>query len=55
MLFNEVGKKISYVDVTEEDTPKGMIEIGMEDWFIDAMMAGFNCIPRGLCIAKRLL
>jgi len=29
ILSNEVGKKISYVDVTEEDTRKGMKEIGM--------------------------
>ena len=33
--------------MTEEDTRKAMKEIGMEDGFIDAMMAGFNCIIRG--------
>ena len=34
----EVGKKISYVDITEECARKGLKEIGMNDWFINCMM-----------------
>jgi uncharacterized protein YbjT (DUF2867 family) len=38
ILSNVAGKKISYVNITEEDVQKGMKHIGMGDWFIDIMM-----------------
>jgi hypothetical protein len=47
ILSKEIGKKVFYIDIPQEDTPKGMKEIGLEEWFIDAMMSGFNCIIRG--------
>jgi hypothetical protein len=47
ILSKESGKKEIHRDIPEEDTPKGMKVIGIEDWFIDAMIAGFNCIIRG--------
>jgi len=52
IFSKEIGKKVFHIDIPEEDTPKGMKEIGMEDWFIDAMMAGFNCIIRGVMHGK---
>jgi uncharacterized protein YbjT (DUF2867 family) len=47
ILSKEIGKKVFHLDIPEEDTRKEMKEIGMEDWFIVAAMAGFNCIIRG--------
>ena len=56
MLSKELGKKIFYKDIPQQDTRKGMKKIAMENWFIDATMSEFNRIVRGgLCIAKRLL
>jgi hypothetical protein len=36
ILSNEVDKRISYVDISE-DSRRGMKQIGMEDWLIDTM------------------
>jgi uncharacterized protein YbjT (DUF2867 family) len=44
ILSKETGKKISYIDIPEEDARKGMKQIGIEDWLIDALMEGFNYI-----------
>jgi uncharacterized protein YbjT (DUF2867 family) len=38
ILSKEVGKRISYVDIPEEDARKGMKKIGMDDWLIDSTM-----------------
>ena len=40
MLSKELGKKIFYIDIPQEDTRKGMKKIAMENWFIDATMYG---------------
>jgi uncharacterized protein YbjT (DUF2867 family) len=47
ILSNEVGRKISYVDITEEDARKGMKQIGMGNWFIDIMVELFRIIRAG--------
>ena len=47
ILSNEVGKKISYVDVTEEDAGKGMKQMGADDWFIDVMLELFRITRAG--------
>ena len=47
ILSNEVGKKISYVDVTEEDARKGMKQMGADDWFIDVMLELFRITRAG--------
>lgn len=47
ILSSEAGKKISYVNITEEDARKGMKQIGMSDWFIDIMMELFRIIRAG--------
>jgi uncharacterized protein YbjT (DUF2867 family) len=47
ILSNEVGKKISYIDITEDDARKGMEQIGMGDWFIDIMIELFRIIRAG--------
>lgn len=47
ILSNEIGKKISYVDVTEDAAMKGMKEIGMNDWSIDILIELFRIIKAG--------
>ena len=47
ILSKEVGKRISYVDIPEEDARRGMKESGMDDWFIDAMMEFYSIIRAG--------
>jgi uncharacterized protein YbjT (DUF2867 family) len=42
ILSSEASKKISYVNITEEDARKGMKQIGMGGWFIDIMMELFR-------------
>ena|SRR5947199_7427734 len=47
ILTREVGKKISYVDITEESARKGLKEIGMNDWFINCMMELYAIVRAG--------
>lgn len=47
ILSNEVNKRISYVDISEEDSRRGMKQIGMEDWLIDAIMEFFSIVRAG--------
>ena len=47
ILSSEVSKKISYVDVTEEDARKGMKQMGADDWFIGVMLELFRIIRKG--------
>jgi uncharacterized protein YbjT (DUF2867 family) len=47
ILSNEVGKKISYIDITEDDARKGMKQIGMDEWFINIMIELFRIIREG--------
>jgi uncharacterized protein YbjT (DUF2867 family) len=47
ILSKEIGKRVSYIDIPEEDARRGMKEMGMENWFIDAMMEFNNIIRAG--------
>jgi uncharacterized protein YbjT (DUF2867 family) len=47
ILSNEIGRKIVYVNITEEDAREGLKEMGMENWLIDAIMEGFHSIRAG--------
>ena len=47
ILSNEVGRKISYVDITEDEARKGMKQIGVDNWSIDIMMELFGIIRAG--------
>jgi uncharacterized protein YbjT (DUF2867 family) len=47
ILSNEVGKKISYVDISEDDARKGMKQIGVDDWSINIMIELFRIIRAG--------
>ena len=47
ILSNEVGKKISYIDISEDDARKGMKQIGVDNWSIDIMLELFKIIRAG--------
>jgi len=47
ILSNEVGRRISYIDIPEEDARKGMKDSGMDDWLIDAIMEFHSIIKAG--------
>jgi uncharacterized protein YbjT (DUF2867 family) len=47
ILSNSLGRRISYVNITEEDARKAMKKMGMEDWLIDALMELYSVIRFG--------
>jgi uncharacterized protein YbjT (DUF2867 family) len=47
ILSNEVGKKISYIDISEDDARKGMKQVGVDDWSINIMIELFRIIRAG--------
>jgi uncharacterized protein YbjT (DUF2867 family) len=47
ILSKELGRKISYVNVSEESARKGMKETGMTDWLIDALLELYGIIRAG--------
>jgi hypothetical protein len=47
ILSKEIGRTISYIDISEEDARKGMKEMGMEEWLIGAIMEFNNRIKAG--------
>jgi uncharacterized protein YbjT (DUF2867 family) len=47
ILSSEVGKKILYIDVTEEYARKAMKQLDADDWFIDVILELFRIIRAG--------
>ena len=47
ILSNEMGRKIFYMDVSEEDARNRMKQVGMSDWLIDIIIDSLNYIIRG--------
>jgi uncharacterized protein YbjT (DUF2867 family) len=47
ILSKVIGKKISYIDIPEEDARKGMKKMSMEDWLIDAIIEFYYIIREG--------
>lgn len=47
IISNEIGRKVAYVNVTYEDACKGLKEMGMENWLINAIMEGFYSMRTG--------
>ena len=46
-LSEQVGKKITYVNVSKVDALKRMKEIGLDDWLIDTILEGYNNLKKG--------
>ena len=47
VLSNVLGRRISYVNVTEEDARNAMKKMEMEDWLIDALLELYSVIRSG--------
>jgi uncharacterized protein YbjT (DUF2867 family) len=47
ILSNEVGRKIKYLDISEDQAREGMKAIGMDEWFINSMMELFSITRAG--------
>ncbi len=47
ILSKEIGRKISYVDISEESARKQMKETGMTDWLIDGLLEFYGIIRAG--------
>jgi len=47
ILSKEIGRTITYLDVSENDARNGMKQNGMSDWLIDIIMDSLNYIIRG--------
>jgi uncharacterized protein YbjT (DUF2867 family) len=58
-LSKVIGRKISYIDITEDDARKAMKEMGMENWFIDALIevykiARLNLAPQHTNVVEQI-
>lgn len=47
ILSEQVGKRISYVDVSKDDAIKAMKDIGLDEWLIDIILEGYNNLRKG--------
>ena len=47
VLSNALGRRITYVNITEEDARKAIKKMGMEEWLIDALIEFYNVIKSG--------
>jgi uncharacterized protein YbjT (DUF2867 family) len=51
ILSKQLGKKVNYVNVSDEDARKGMKEMGMDEWFINSMIELFEVFKAGFASA----
>jgi uncharacterized protein YbjT (DUF2867 family) len=47
ILSKEIGKKVNYVSVSDEDARKGMKDMGMDEWTINSMIELFGITRSG--------
>ncbi len=47
ILSNVLGRRITYVNISEEDARNAMKKMGMEDWLIDALLEFYGVIRSG--------
>jgi uncharacterized protein YbjT (DUF2867 family) len=47
ILSKEIGKKVNYVNISDQDARKGMKEMGMDEWTIDSMTELFEITRTG--------
>jgi uncharacterized protein YbjT (DUF2867 family) len=48
ILSNTTGNKISYVNISEEETKRAMKDIGIGEWWIDTIIEVYEYYKRGL-------
>jgi uncharacterized protein YbjT (DUF2867 family) len=51
ILSKQLGKKVNYVNVSDEDARKGMKDMGMDEWFINSMIELFEIFRAGYASA----
>jgi uncharacterized protein YbjT (DUF2867 family) len=51
VLSSEVGKKINYMNISDDDARKGMKDTGADDWTINSMIELFEIIRAGYASA----
>jgi uncharacterized protein YbjT (DUF2867 family) len=51
ILSKQLGKKVNYVNVSDEDARKGMKKMGMDEWFINSMIELFEIFRAGYASA----
>jgi uncharacterized protein YbjT (DUF2867 family) len=51
VLSSEVGKKINYMNISNDDARKGMKDTGADDWTINSMIELFEIIRAGYASA----
>lgn len=47
ILSKEIGKKVNYVNISDEDARKGMKDMGMDEWTINSMIELFGITRAG--------
>ena len=47
ILSNATGKKIDYVNISEEETRGGMKEAGLDDWLISTILGLYKLYRKG--------
>ncbi|HEY5631036.1 MAG TPA: SDR family oxidoreductase [Nitrososphaeraceae archaeon] len=47
ILSKEIGKKVNYVNISDEDARKGMKDMGADDWTINSMIELFGITRAG--------
>lgn len=47
ILSRELGRKISYIDISEEEAREGMKKVGMSDWLIEDIVKFYGIIKSG--------
>ena len=51
ILSKQLGKKVTYVNISDEDARKGMKGIGMDEWTINSMIELFEITRAGYASA----
>jgi uncharacterized protein YbjT (DUF2867 family) len=51
ILSKQLGKKVNYVNVSDEDARKGMKDMGMDEWTINSMIELFEITRAGYALA----
>jgi uncharacterized protein YbjT (DUF2867 family) len=47
ILSSEIGKKVNYVNISDEDARKGMKDMGADDWTINSTIEYFEITRAG--------
>ena len=47
ILSEQLGKKVNYINVSDEDARKGMKEMGMDEWIINSIIELFEFAKAG--------